>query len=181
MLISVKFQASACNFTEISTPPWVFSTLFKWYKWYQIKQNITNENLRNPYEIHPHQATKFTLVIDGWVRQRAYFNVLNFWSKPWNVIVWRLQSYVWMIQLLIFILSKNEFLNPLMPCGNKRSYILKVTAAFECMFVSVLLAFRYLLASRFKVSITRFVINEENKYRGGKIFAFWFGNSVLRI
>ena len=32
-----------------------------------------------------------------------------------------------MIQLLIFTLSKNEFLNPLIPGGNKRSYILKIT------------------------------------------------------
>ena len=29
MLILVKLQASACNFTKINTPPWVFFTFFK--------------------------------------------------------------------------------------------------------------------------------------------------------
>ena len=38
VLILVKLQASACNFTEISTPPWVFFRFFKLYIWYQIAQ-----------------------------------------------------------------------------------------------------------------------------------------------
>ena len=29
MLFLVKLQASACNFTKIITPPWVFLTFFK--------------------------------------------------------------------------------------------------------------------------------------------------------
>ena len=41
MLILVKLQAEACNFTKMSTPPWVFFTLFKLYKWCQIAQRIT--------------------------------------------------------------------------------------------------------------------------------------------
>ena len=32
----------ACNFTKINTPPWVFFTFFKLYKWYKIAQCITN-------------------------------------------------------------------------------------------------------------------------------------------
>ena len=32
----------ACNFTKSNTPPWVFFTFFKLYKWYQIVQCITN-------------------------------------------------------------------------------------------------------------------------------------------
>ena len=28
------------NFTKINTPPWVFFTCLKFYKWYQIAQNI---------------------------------------------------------------------------------------------------------------------------------------------
>ena len=39
-LILVKLQASACNFTKINTPPWVFFTFFKLYKWCQIAQRI---------------------------------------------------------------------------------------------------------------------------------------------
>ena len=31
----------ACNFTKINTPPWVFFTFFKLYKWYQIAQRTT--------------------------------------------------------------------------------------------------------------------------------------------
>ena len=33
----------ACNFTKISTPPWVFFTFFKLRKWYQIAQRTTYE------------------------------------------------------------------------------------------------------------------------------------------
>ena len=31
----------ACNFTRINTPPWVFFTFLKLYKWYQIAQRTT--------------------------------------------------------------------------------------------------------------------------------------------
>ena len=44
VLILVKLQAAACNFTTINTLPWVFFTFFKLYKWYQIAQHITYEN-----------------------------------------------------------------------------------------------------------------------------------------
>ena len=42
LLILVKLQALACNFTKIKTPPWVFFTLFKLYKLYQIAQRVAN-------------------------------------------------------------------------------------------------------------------------------------------
>ena len=32
---------SACNFTKINTPPWMFFTVFKLCKWYQVAQRIT--------------------------------------------------------------------------------------------------------------------------------------------
>ena len=41
VLILVKLQALACNFTKIDTLPWVFFTFFKLYKCYQIAQRIT--------------------------------------------------------------------------------------------------------------------------------------------
>ena len=41
VLILVKLQASPCIFTKIITPPWVFFTLFKLHKWYQIAQRTT--------------------------------------------------------------------------------------------------------------------------------------------
>ena len=33
--------AEACNFTKINTPPWVFFTFFKFYKWCQIAKRTT--------------------------------------------------------------------------------------------------------------------------------------------
>ena len=42
VLLLVKLQAKACNFTESNTPPWVFFTFFKLYEWYQITQSITH-------------------------------------------------------------------------------------------------------------------------------------------
>ena len=39
-------QAEACNFTQSNTPPWMFFTFFKLYKWYQIAQRITYDRDR---------------------------------------------------------------------------------------------------------------------------------------
>ena len=41
VLLLVKLQAASYNFTKSNTPPWVFFTFLKLYKWYQIAQNIT--------------------------------------------------------------------------------------------------------------------------------------------
>ena len=42
LLLVVKLQALACNFLKSDTPPLVFSSFFKLYKWYQIAQRIIN-------------------------------------------------------------------------------------------------------------------------------------------
>ena len=39
-------QAEVCNFTKSNTPPWMFFTFFKLYKWYQIAQRITYDRDR---------------------------------------------------------------------------------------------------------------------------------------
>ena len=36
-----SFQLQACNFTKSNTPPLIFFTFFKLYKWHQIAQHIT--------------------------------------------------------------------------------------------------------------------------------------------
>ena len=41
VLILVKLQAKACNFTKINALPWVLFTFFNLCKWYQIKQRMT--------------------------------------------------------------------------------------------------------------------------------------------
>ena len=43
VLLLVKLQAEACNFTKSKTPPRMFFTFLKLYKWYQIAQNISNK------------------------------------------------------------------------------------------------------------------------------------------
>ena len=47
VLILVKLQAKACSFIKINTPPWVFFTFFKLYKWYQIVQRTTYIKIKN--------------------------------------------------------------------------------------------------------------------------------------
>ena len=42
MLLLVKLQALAYNFTKSNTPPWVFFTFLKLYKWNRIAQSTTN-------------------------------------------------------------------------------------------------------------------------------------------
>ena len=43
VLILVKLQALACNFTKINTSPWVIFTFSKLYKWYQIVQRTIDD------------------------------------------------------------------------------------------------------------------------------------------
>ena len=35
-----SLKSESCSFTRSNTPPWVFFTFFKLYKWYQIAQSI---------------------------------------------------------------------------------------------------------------------------------------------
>ena len=48
---SKVFRLKAFTFTKNNTPPWVFFTFFKLYKWYQIAQNITSEFAINTWEL----------------------------------------------------------------------------------------------------------------------------------
>ena len=42
ILLLVKLQNLACNFTKSSTPPWMVFTFLKLYKWHQITQSVSN-------------------------------------------------------------------------------------------------------------------------------------------
>ena len=44
---SVNFSKVLVNFTKINTPPSVLFTFFKFYKYYQIAQRITNINIKD--------------------------------------------------------------------------------------------------------------------------------------
>ena len=58
VLLLVKLQAEACNFTKINTPPWVFLTFFKLFKWYQITQRILNVSRTNGRNVQQRKAHK---------------------------------------------------------------------------------------------------------------------------
>ena len=63
----------ACNFTKSSTPPWVFFTFFKLYKWYKIAQNIVNDkNVQFPPSLYQLQekAENF-LTVKYWRNGRS--------------------------------------------------------------------------------------------------------------
>ena len=40
VILLVKLQASACNFTKSITPPWVFFMFLKLDNWYKIAQSV---------------------------------------------------------------------------------------------------------------------------------------------
>ena len=41
VILLVKLQVEASNFTKSITPPWVIFTFFRLYKWYQIAQSAS--------------------------------------------------------------------------------------------------------------------------------------------
>ena len=53
VLLLVKLQA------KINTPPWVFFTFFKLYKWYQIAQSISYDVLNLPMTLSLHVPLNF--------------------------------------------------------------------------------------------------------------------------
>ena len=53
VFLLVILRAQICHITKSSTPPWVFFTYFKLYKWYQIAQSVS-------FTVHfEHMACKF--------------------------------------------------------------------------------------------------------------------------
>ena len=46
-------KALACNFTKSNTPPWVFFTFFKLYKWYHMAQRTTNNDAQRNLKLVP--------------------------------------------------------------------------------------------------------------------------------
>ena len=69
-----------CNFTKNDIPPWVFFTLFKLCKWYQIAQNITyifDKVLMPLNSLMFLTTTKFDLVRPG------YFSNANVFENLW--------------------------------------------------------------------------------------------------
>ena len=63
MLLLVKFQAEACNFTKSNTRPWAFFRFFKLYRWYQIAQTIPNVS---KFILMKWAHLEFDVVLDTW-------------------------------------------------------------------------------------------------------------------
>ena len=73
----------ACNFTKINTPPWVFFTFLKLYKWYQIAQRITYDLIRKLLHL---SSSLFYI-----------FFVTEILQCPWNQVYGFLKTcvYLW--------------------------------------------------------------------------------------
>ena len=80
VLLLVKLQVEASNFTKSSTPPWMCFTFFKLYKWYQIAQRTTHINFREKTS----NKTKWT------VSKNDTWYILEFHCGK---IVWRVLSW----------------------------------------------------------------------------------------
>ena len=79
-------SVKVCNFTKSTTPPCVFFTFLKLYKWYQIAQTITNEHkiistlcIGNDY----HYLALIKIMIDGVCNMLCYWYIV----KPIEVTV----------------------------------------------------------------------------------------------
>ena len=75
MLALVKLQAKS------NTPPWVFFTFFRLYKWYQIAQRIT---WRWTWGIFPFSQSK----VLTWVTSDKKRSISFYWWKLWlNILI----------------------------------------------------------------------------------------------
>ena len=78
LLLLVKLQANACNFTKSNTPPWVFFTFFKLYEWYEIAQSTA-------YDIKPYEKKgKWNKLCKFGYAQVPFqyrWNLLNYWTN----------------------------------------------------------------------------------------------------
>ena len=101
LLILVKLQASACNFSKINTPPWVFFTFFKLYKLYQIVQRITHCAIT--VKIYAKLQERFNgkrrLLIakpynrNHWFSNRSLFELCNIFSFLFlKLISWKMHN-----------------------------------------------------------------------------------------
>ena len=110
LLLLVKLQSEACNFTKDNTDPWVFFTFFKLYKWYQIAQSITNV----PKFLSMKWAhLEFDVLFLYFVRECSATNYKPFFTKIflhssfkkfWQLLHWNLKSFfhifVWKTKFL---------------------------------------------------------------------------------
>ena len=75
LLLLVKLQAEACNFTKSNIPPWVLFTFLKLIRWYQFAQRITNycqRNYKDTIESCP------SLTVSYWIINLFIFSSVSF-------------------------------------------------------------------------------------------------------
>ena len=80
VLLLVKFQALACNFTKNITPPRVFLTFFKLCKWYQIAQSITAQLPMLTLNVLTHETDILNLDKDP-ENEKSISKIANIWRS----------------------------------------------------------------------------------------------------
>ena len=102
VLFLVKLQAEAYDFTKSNTPPCVFLTFFKLYKWYQIAQSVScwlgitsvMSSCAWPY---PWNWTKLNSGIYEYLttykKSTLYLN--SFWDKSLILITFGIPKHAW--------------------------------------------------------------------------------------
>ena len=74
MLILVKLQASACSFTKLNTPPWVFFTFFKFTNGTKSRNASHLEALVGKHDLGNKIPCRKSLVI---FEIQEYFNYMS--------------------------------------------------------------------------------------------------------
>ena len=81
--VTFRKVASACNFTKSNTPPWVFLTFFKLYKWYQIAQSTSFDSVQWNDSIVWEEIVLSSTNVD-YGQPRSHFRVISFFNRNTN-------------------------------------------------------------------------------------------------
>ena len=99
VLLLIKLQALACNFTKSNTSPWVYFTFFKLYKWNQIAQSISMIVLNATLTHYP--ANIYFLSVNNKNRKR--------WKICSKLTIKKLQKDVIDFILVFLLITLNIF------------------------------------------------------------------------
>ena len=107
VLLLVKLQSFACNFTKSFTPPWVFFTFFKLYKWYQIQLwiNFYQIFFSTTWDIVPSEISSKE---QDWTPVK-YLNVLNNNKTQKQLRHWT-KIFYYTGKILFIIFSSKSFM-----------------------------------------------------------------------
>ena len=135
---------SLCNFTKSFTPPWVFFTFFKLYKWYQIQLwiNFYQIFFSTTWDIVPSEISSKE---QDWTPVK-YLNVLNNNKTQKQLRHWT-KIFYYTGKILFIIFSSKSFMANFffeilyMPISNdsiilQENLMPKVLKSTDCLFLS---------------------------------------------